>query len=148
MAQSKTRFPSCAMRRNGTILSCAPNWTPGVPSVSGDRVQLQQVILNLAMNGIESIAGLDQEPRRLDDSIRAFRIPVSFSYPLKIPGSGIEANMPIGSLLLFSLPNRRGSEWDYPSAGRSWRRTAAGSGPQRTSPRGAAFHFILPATAE
>ena len=31
----------------------------GVPSVSGDRVQLQQVILNLAMNGIESIAGLD-----------------------------------------------------------------------------------------
>jgi PAS domain S-box-containing protein len=31
---------------------------PGVPPVSGDRVQLQQVILNLAMNGIESIAGL------------------------------------------------------------------------------------------
>src|ERR1700677_4045788 len=38
---------------------------PGVPSVSGDRVQLQQVILNLAMNGIEAISGLDTEPKQL-----------------------------------------------------------------------------------
>ena len=38
---------------------------PGVPPVSGDRVQLQQVILNLAMNGIESVAGLEGEPKRL-----------------------------------------------------------------------------------
>jgi signal transduction histidine kinase len=37
----------------------------GLPPVSGDRVQLQQVILNLMMNGIEAMAGLDSEPKSL-----------------------------------------------------------------------------------
>ena len=36
-----------------------------LPTVIGDPVQLQQVILNLMMNGIESMAGLDSEPKRL-----------------------------------------------------------------------------------
>ena len=33
--------------------------------VRADRVQLQQVILNLMMNAIESTASVDHEPRRL-----------------------------------------------------------------------------------
>jgi PAS domain S-box-containing protein len=33
--------------------------------VSGDRVQLQQVGLNLIMNGIEAMSGVDQRPREL-----------------------------------------------------------------------------------
>ena len=36
-----------------------------VPSVRADRVQLQQVILNLVMNAIESTASVDRERRRL-----------------------------------------------------------------------------------
>jgi PAS domain S-box-containing protein len=36
-----------------------------VSSVRGDRVQLQQVILNLIMNGIEAIAAVGEEPRSL-----------------------------------------------------------------------------------
>jgi PAS domain S-box-containing protein len=32
----------------------------GLPSVAGDRVQLQQVVLNLIMNAIEAISGLDE----------------------------------------------------------------------------------------
>ncbi len=36
-----------------------------VPSVRADRVQLQQVILNLVMNAIESTASVDREPKRL-----------------------------------------------------------------------------------
>jgi C4-dicarboxylate-specific signal transduction histidine kinase len=38
---------------------------PGLPSVLGDRVQLQQVILNLVINGMEAISVTDQGPREL-----------------------------------------------------------------------------------
>jgi signal transduction histidine kinase len=36
-----------------------------LPRVSGDRVQLQQVLLNLVMNGIEAMSGVDDERRIL-----------------------------------------------------------------------------------
>ena len=37
----------------------------GLPAVRGDRVQLQQVILNLVMNGIESMKAVAERPREL-----------------------------------------------------------------------------------
>ncbi len=36
-----------------------------LPAVLGDRIQLQQVILNLAINGTEAMAGFEDQPRRL-----------------------------------------------------------------------------------
>ncbi|MGJ7497329.1 MASE4 domain-containing protein [Variovorax sp. RT4R15] len=36
-----------------------------LPAVSGDRIQLQQVILNLLRNGSEAMAGVHDRPRRL-----------------------------------------------------------------------------------
>ncbi len=38
---------------------------PGLPAVLGDRIQLQQVILNLLLNGIESMTSVAGRPRRL-----------------------------------------------------------------------------------
>jgi C4-dicarboxylate-specific signal transduction histidine kinase len=38
---------------------------PGLPSVKGDRVQLQQVIFNLAMNAIEAMGPEPKRPREL-----------------------------------------------------------------------------------
>ncbi|MDI7865272.1 PAS domain-containing protein [Rhizobiaceae bacterium n13] len=37
----------------------------GLPSVRGDRIQLQQVILNLVLNGIEAMVEIEGRPRRL-----------------------------------------------------------------------------------
>ena len=37
----------------------------GLPSVNGDRVQLQQVIINLVMNGIEAMQPVTDRPREL-----------------------------------------------------------------------------------
>ncbi len=36
-----------------------------LPAVLGDRIQLQQVILNLAINGTEAMTGFEDQPRRL-----------------------------------------------------------------------------------
>jgi C4-dicarboxylate-specific signal transduction histidine kinase len=37
----------------------------GLPAVLGDRVQLQQVIINLSMNGIQAMANIADRPREL-----------------------------------------------------------------------------------
>jgi C4-dicarboxylate-specific signal transduction histidine kinase len=39
--------------------------TPGLPVVIADRIQLQQVILNVIMNAIESMSGVTGRPRQL-----------------------------------------------------------------------------------
>jgi signal transduction histidine kinase len=54
----------------------------GLPEVLGDRIQLQQVILNLIINGIEAMATVTSRPRRLlirsqfDDNERQVRVSV------------------------------------------------------------------------
>ena len=41
------------------------NSTEDLPLINGDRVQLQQVILNLIINAIEAMSGVDEGPREL-----------------------------------------------------------------------------------
>jgi len=38
---------------------------PRLPTICGDRVQLQQVIINLVLNGIEAMQSVNGRPRRL-----------------------------------------------------------------------------------
>ncbi|QFY59897.1 PAS domain S-box protein [Rhizobium grahamii] len=38
---------------------------PELPPITGDRIQLQQVILNMVLNGIEAMAETEERPRRL-----------------------------------------------------------------------------------
>ena len=119
---------------------------PGVPPVSGDRVQLQQVILNLAMNGIESIAGLDHEPKQL-----MIRSTLSTTGELLVSvedtGLGIEAEHADRLFAPFFTTKPQGIGMGLPicrsiieaHGGRLW---AA-----KNEPRGAVFHFALPVTA-
>ena len=51
------------LRHRGVAL--AVELASGRPPVLGDRVQLQQVILNLVMNGIEAMAGVQDRPTEL-----------------------------------------------------------------------------------
>ena len=51
-----------AARRHAVVET---NMAQGLPLVSGDRVQLQQVIFNLMINGIEAMEPVTDRPRRL-----------------------------------------------------------------------------------
>jgi PAS domain S-box-containing protein len=57
LVQSDSRAQSVSIRRTPV---------PGLPAVRVDRVQLQQVILNLVINALEAMAPTDAGPRRLD----------------------------------------------------------------------------------
>ena len=50
------------INRNVTVDT---NLAENLPAVSGDRVQLQQVLLNVALNGCDAMAGYDAMERRL-----------------------------------------------------------------------------------
>jgi PAS domain S-box-containing protein len=51
------------LRRNRVVLQ--PELAEDLPAVTGDRIQLQQVILNLLRNASEAMAGVDDRPRQL-----------------------------------------------------------------------------------
>jgi PAS domain S-box-containing protein len=51
------------LQRNRTILR--QELADDIPPVLGDRVQLQQVILNLLLNASDAMSGIDDRPRRL-----------------------------------------------------------------------------------
>jgi len=51
------------LRRNGVILQ--PELADDLPPVTGNRVQLQQVILNLLLNASDAMSGVDDRPRQL-----------------------------------------------------------------------------------
>jgi PAS domain S-box-containing protein len=129
---------------------------PGVPAVSGDRVQLQQVVLNLVMNGIESIAGLDHagldhagldhEPKRLmirSSASDAGELLVS----VEDTGPGIQTDHTDRLFAPFFTTKPQGIGMGLPicrsiieaHGGRLWA--------EKNQPRGAVFHFALPVTA-
>jgi len=51
------------LRRNGVLLRS--DLSSGLPLVAGDRVQLQQVILNLLLNAVDALRGVNDRPRQV-----------------------------------------------------------------------------------
>ena len=52
-----------ALQRNGVVVQA--DLADDLPPVTGDRVQLQQVVLNLVRNGSEAMSTVNDRPRRL-----------------------------------------------------------------------------------
>jgi PAS domain S-box-containing protein len=116
--------------------------TKALPLVSADRVQMQQVLLNLIMNGIESMAAVTNRPRslcmqsRIDDSgvvlvaVRDSGTGLSSeAHRLFTPFFTTKANgMGMGLSISRSLVESHG--------GRLWA--------EPNSPHGAVFCFTLP----
>ena len=67
-------------------ISLETRLAPDLPPVQGDRVQLQQVILNLVGNAVEAMSAIDDRPRRLtiasaNDAPREVQVEVRDSGP-------------------------------------------------------------------
>ena len=119
----------------------------GLPSVNGDRVQLQQVILNLMMNGLEAMAGLDAEPKSL--VIRS-ALPNQRELLVSVadtgPGIDVEQASRLFDPFFTTKPHGIGMGLRISRSiieahgGRLWA--------EKNEPRGAVFHFILPIRAD
>jgi PAS domain S-box-containing protein len=133
------------LKRSRVILR--PEFSDDLPHVTGDRVQLQQVILNLLLNASDAMSGVDDRPRQLvvkteRDEADRVRMTVQDS------GVGVEAEsvdklfeafyttknggMGIGlSVSRSIIENHRGRLWAEPNDG-----------------PGATFSFSIPLSAE
>jgi PAS domain S-box-containing protein len=133
------------LHRNGTSLQT--QLADGLPLVPGDRIQLQQVMLNLILNAVEAMSGSDKGSRELlisteEDGTNRVRIAVRDWGPGLKPESVDRlfdafyttkpGGMGMGLSICRSIIEAHG--------GRVWAAT--------NLPRGASFQFTLPRRGE
>jgi PAS domain S-box-containing protein len=128
----------------GKGVSLSTRLAANLPAVLGDRVQLQQVILNLAINGTEAMAAVPGQPRRL--MIRsALTDAREVLVSIADTGPGIDPSQMTHLFAPFFTTKPQGT-----GMGLSISRTIVEAHGGRlwaaaNHPRGAVFHFVLPA---
>jgi PAS domain S-box-containing protein len=129
---------------NNTV-SVRTQLAEGLPRVQGDRVQLQQVLLNLTINAIEAMRDVGEEERELLISTRNERDGVSVEVRDSGPGFAPEALKHVFEAFYTTKPSGLGLGLSICRSiieahnGRLWA--------SANLPRGASFHFALPAIA-
>ena len=119
----------------------------GLPLIHGDRVQLQQVILNLIINAIEAMSGAGEGSRELLISTGDSRVRTACSSRCGIRARGWRRRASSASSRPSTRPSPAAWGWGCRSAARSSKRTADDCGRPRM-PRGAVFQFTVPAQLE
>jgi two-component system sensor kinase FixL len=115
---------------------------PDLPTVRGDRVQLQQVLLNLVLNGMEAV-GQDGAAKRI--AIRTERAGGEMCVKVRDEGPGIPADQLSRVFETFYTTKAKGMGMGLPISrsiveahgGRIWA--------ENNPDRGATFSFTLPA---
>jgi C4-dicarboxylate-specific signal transduction histidine kinase len=117
----------------------------GLPRVQGDRVQLQQVLLNLIINAIEAMRDVGEEERELLISTRNEPDGVSVEVRDSGPGFAPETLAHVFEAFYTTKPGGLGMGLSIcrsiieAHGGRLWA--------SANLPRGASFQFALPAIA-
>jgi signal transduction histidine kinase len=121
-----------------------------LPPVRGDRVQIQQVLLNLILNGMDALHGTRQEDRRVSVTVRADVVAAAPIIEIAVgdTGHGIPAEKLelIFDPFFTTKPNGMGIGLAVSRTiieahnGRLWAENRIGGG--------AAFRFTLPIAAE
>jgi C4-dicarboxylate-specific signal transduction histidine kinase len=127
----------CPEAANNSV-SVRTQFAEGLPRVQGDRVQLQQVTLNLIVNAIQAMSGIGEGPRELQISIDA--VPSEGGVRVGVRDTGLSRlfepfyttkpeGMGIGLSICRSIVEAHG--------GRLWTTPC--------DPQGALFQFTIPA---
>jgi PAS domain S-box-containing protein len=132
-------------RNHGVLLRT--ELSPALPPIQGDRVQLQQVILNLLMNGIEASEGVRDRPRDLIIRSQQYA-PDSVLVAVQDAGVGFDPDQVsrLFDAFFTTKPGGMGMGLSISRSiveahrGRLWASRNAGPG--------ATFQFVLPARAE
>jgi signal transduction histidine kinase len=119
----------------------------GLPAVHGDRIQLQQVILNLLVNAIEAMSGIDEGARELRIST-AKDASGGAVVTVRDTGSGLDPTSVDRLFLPFYTTKPEGMGMGLSicrsiidaHGGRLWA--------SANEPRGAVFQFTLPAASD
>src|ERR1700760_5072525 len=75
-------------------VSMRTQFAEGLPRVQGDRVQLQQVILNLIVNAIQAMSGIGEGARELQISIEAVPSEGAVRVGVRDTGPGLSPETP------------------------------------------------------
>ena len=118
-----------------------------LPPVRGDRVHLQQVLLNLVLNGMDAVNEANQGDRRVTVTARPGGARI-VEVAVGDTGPGIPADRLANVFDPFSARSPTGWAWACPSRGRSSRRTAGSCGQRTNHGGGATLRFTLPIAEE
>src|SRR5256712_10346514 len=120
--------------------------TDGLAPVLADRIQLQQLVLNLIMNGIEAMAEVTARPRRLVVSCEAAQVHGGRGVLVAVQDAGVGAGEPELEKLFdpFFTTERDGLGMGL-SIGRSIAQAHGGRlWARRNADHGLTFHLLLP----
>ena len=126
-------------------ITVAPQLAAGLPEIEGDRVELQQVMLNLAVNACEAMGGAQPDSRSLTVRSRAAEGGVQVSFIDRGPGFAPELYERLFEPFYTTKPQGLGLGLSISRSivaahgGRLWGTATPG--------RGASFHIFLPARA-
>jgi signal transduction histidine kinase len=114
---------------------------PDLPRVFGDRVQLQQVLINLIMNGIEAMRSITGRPREL--LIQSAKIHDEVSIQVQDSGTGLDPEQVEHVFEPFFTTKPEGIGMGL-SVSRSIVESHGGRLWAESGPGGALFQFTLP----
>ena len=116
--------------------------------VSGDRVQLQQVVLNLIMNGMEAMSSVGERARELVITTRNID-PDQVQVTVEDSGIGLDPNDDRQESLTLSTPRSPAAwAWDSPSAVPFFRPMAAGYGLRPRTAQAQCFTLLFRSTTK
>jgi signal transduction histidine kinase len=114
----------------------------GLPLVNGDRIQLQQVLLNLIVNAIEAMSGIER--RRLLTVLSAAEGPETVRVEVRDTGTGLDPQYTTRLFEPFYTTKPEGLGIGL-SISRSIVEAHGGQlAASANTPRGAVFWFLLP----
>jgi C4-dicarboxylate-specific signal transduction histidine kinase len=122
-------------------VSVRTDLAPDVPRVAGDQVQLQQVLINLIMNALESMRLSTERPREL--FIRSARSADGVLVQVQDSGPGIESGLANRIFEPFFTTKAKGIGMGL-SISHSIIESHGGHLSLASSPQGALFEFVLP----